>query len=209
MRQNQIPVPQSLQHLKTDSRGYPIFATVTVMRDGTPDFRVVDQQKAYDFAMRKLCGLSGLKLDRKKGAVFVGGPLSAFASGKYADPPMLQSAAFYALRVCPYLSAPRWADREFKERGGGLAGGIIAHDDRSVDQRPPVFVAVKARKWKVTGDGRTSTVTFQPEWPYLEVSFWTNGGQKSYEEAIAIDPRLPDLAQIEEAGVKVLRPDDA
>lgn len=209
MRSKDLPVPQSLQHLKKDSRGYPIFATVTVMRDGTPDFRVVDQAKAYDFGRRKVCGLSGLKLDRKKGAVFVGGPLSAFASGKYVDPPMLQSAAFYALQVCPYLSAPRWADREFREKGGGMAGGVISHDDRSSASRPPVFVAVKAKRWKVTGDGRTEPVTFQPEWPYLEVSFWSHGGQLSYEDARAMDPRLPEAGELSAAGVKVLSPDAA
>lgn len=209
MRQNQISVPQSLHHLKRDSRGYPIFSTVTIMRDGRPDFRVVDQEKAYDFGMRKLCGLSGLRLDKKKGAIFVGGPMSAFASGKYSDPPMLQSAAFYALQVCPYLSAPRWAEREFRERGGGMAGGVIYNDERAVTERPPVFVAVKARRWRIIGDGRTSPVTFQVEWPYMEVSFWSQGGQKSYEEALALDPRLPELGTIVDAGVKVLGPEEA
>lgn len=207
MRHKQVPVPLSLQHLKTDTRGYPIFVTVTTMRDGTPDFRVLDQAKSYDLGMRKMCGLSGLKLDRKKGAVFVGGPLSAFSSRLFSDAPMLQSAAFYALQVCPYLSAPRWADREFKEKGGGLAGGVIAHDAQTVGERPPVFVAVKARRWKVSGDGQKSAVRFQPEWPYLEVSFWSHGGQLTHEEAVELDPRLPEASDLETAGVKVLRPE--
>ena len=207
MRPQTVPIPQSLSHLKRDRRGLPIFYTVTIMRDGTPDFRVVDLAKAQDAAARKVCGLSGHRLDKRKGAVFVGGPRSAFSpDGMYIDPPMLESAAFYALKVCPYLSAPKYGSGVFAEKGGGHVWGI-AHDETVVKDRPEVFVAVKSRRWQVINHG--GGVRFHPQGPHMEVSFWTHGGMVGHPEASALSPHVPTLEAIEASGTVVRQPENS
>lgn len=101
-----IPVPLKMQDLKTDPRGYPIAYSVFVDSAGKPNFRVIDQQKVNLCGSKGLCSICGKPLELTK--AFLGGPMS-FRNHMYSDPPMHPECASYAVKVCPFLAAPKFA----------------------------------------------------------------------------------------------------
>lgn len=169
-----------------DARGYPIPFLVLVDSRGRPQFTVNDVRRA-DLCRRKhLCSICGKRFD-PEGAWFVGGSRAFLhPNGVFQDPPMHLDCAEYALRVCPFLAAPRWsrsvADAKLSattpieympprlpERFGlGLPGSYHWHPESSV------FVV----------DG----------WRYVE--FWRAGQPIAAPETAdpAPDPRIPPPA---------------
>lgn len=186
--QSVIEIPKALRARPRDRRGYPIPFTVAIMRDGTPDFRIVDQHHRDLAISKRLCSLSGKPIRRSEGAFLVGGPKSAFTpAGAYLDGPMLPECALYALRVCPFLAATRFSTREFTEKGGGYEGVIVEHVDAEAG-RPSVFVAVHCHGWHVNDRG---SVLFIPALPYRAVSFWRHGAKLSLAAARALSSDIP------------------
>src|SRR5215467_3254160 len=103
-----VPIPDRMRHLDRDHRGYPIFAMALRDRDGRAHFTVNDHTVIERLLATDCCSLCGTKLFR--GRWFVGGPSAALhPRGAYVDPPMHDECVHYALRVCPYLSAPNYA----------------------------------------------------------------------------------------------------
>ena len=176
-----LDIPDGLRARPRDRRGYPVPFTATILKDGTPDFRVVDLSKVRLAASKRLCGLSGKRLKRKEGAWLVGGPVSGFGPhGLYLDPPMAPDNAAFALRTCPYLALPRFAEKEFRPKKGGFDGKIVLSDS-VVRGRPSVFVAVHVLSWEVVRNG--PELLFRAARPYEGVSFWIEGEMVSYERA--------------------------
>ena len=86
--------------------------------------------------------------------------MSAFhPDGAYIDPPLHYECMRYAMQVCPYLAAPRYAGR--------VDDRTLKDDDRptrSPSTLPNVFVA--ARPGKLVGLASLNVV---PRRPYLRV----------------------------------------
>lgn len=99
-----IPLPLHMQRLPRDERGYPVpkFATWV---GGRPDFKQVNAQAWLECVRGDKCGICGNRLARFK--ALVGGPQS-IDSRRFTDAPMHPQCAEYALRVCPFLAAPKF-----------------------------------------------------------------------------------------------------
>lgn len=81
-------------------KNFPIPFFVTYTKDGTPDFKVINEQNRKRCAEEKLCWICGTPLDYW--VVFIGGPLSA-KNRLFTDGPMHEECARDALSICPFL----------------------------------------------------------------------------------------------------------
>lgn len=175
------PVPERMAHLPRDERGYPVPFVVYRDKAGTPHFTINDANRTDAVIRADRCPICNQTLFR--GRWFVGGPASAFhPDGAYLDPPMHYECAEYALRVCPYLAAPRYAKRiDSRTVPQGL--GEPVYLDPTVDPtRPGVFVAVMSIGQSFGGyNGPFRYI--QPVRPYRRVEFWRHGCRISEAEA--------------------------
>lgn len=105
---SKIDTPAKIEALAKDERGYPIFFTVLLDSYGKPNFRAQDTDKVAHALRESLCGICGHKLGRY--VAFVGGPKS-IKSRYFTDGAMHESCAIYALKVCPFIAAPKFAYR--------------------------------------------------------------------------------------------------
>jgi hypothetical protein len=89
----------------------------------------------------------------------------------------------YAVQVCPYLAAPKYARRIHDATLGisKLDGVGIIVDPTMVPGRPDVFVAVLATSQRIFRNGH-----LRPRRPYLAVEFWQCGVQLGQEEGQAL-----------------------
>ena len=167
-----VPIPKLMKDLAVDDRGYPI--PWTVLRgpsDGKPHFAINVEELRLRCINNRLCPICGVRLFR--GMWFVGGPGSALhPQGAYIDPPMHKECAEYALKVCPYLAAPRYSgrvdDRTLKPADRSLIPILI--DRTQMPERPPLFVCAMTIKMTVT-----ENFYLQPKRPWHTIDFWRSG----------------------------------
>lgn len=127
-----IKLPLNMRDLPRDGRGYPIPWSVTIGTDGKPDFRVIDQQKTAIGLARRRCAICGKAMGAE--VAFVGGPRS-MESHAFMDGPMHESCAKYALKVCPFLAAPKFG---YARHVSAPAGHVVT-TELSQTERPDVF----------------------------------------------------------------------
>lgn len=104
-----LPIPQALQELRRDEKGYPIPFFVA-KKDGKYDFRLLDARKQKLAAEDRLCGICGKKLP-KDYFYFISGPIG-MTNRVSSDPPMHRLCAEFALEACPHLKYRRAQRRE-------------------------------------------------------------------------------------------------
>jgi hypothetical protein len=139
-----IAIPRRMRHLPLDSRGYPVPAGVLIDSSGTPQFAINREDERLRYLREQRCSICGARLTGARW--FVGGPLSAFApGGSYYDPPMHWECSHYALRVCPYLAAPRY-DRRLDHRRLPTSDVLVLLDTSQRPERPELFVAILAQR---------------------------------------------------------------
>lgn len=190
-----VEVPMALRKRPKDRRGYPI--PYVVFRDtaGRPHFTINDQERHAHVTRKALCSLCGGKLKEAKGrpgAWFIGGPI-CFVSplGAFLDPAMHEDCARYAVQVCPYIAAPRYATRlddrtlkpEFIPEGVVVAGDLTQQNDR-----PTLFALGQCAGYEAVAHGNQTALRKVGEWLHLE--FWQHGRQLGGEEAqklVALD----------------------
>lgn len=189
-----IEIPALMKGLKRDHRGYPIPAGVLIDADGKAHFTINDEVKRQTAIKKGLCAICGHKLMKMRW--FVGGPLSAFhAFGSYIDPPMHEQCAKYALRVCPYLAAPRYV-RRIDDRmvsAAKIPGIQMVKDPTMIPERPELFVLIMTGNQQHIMNG-AMVQYLKPERPYRKVEYWMCGEQLDYTEGY----RLAMLAFEEE-----------
>jgi hypothetical protein len=172
------PIPDRMRHLTIDRRGYPVPFMAFVDSDGTPHFAINDTIRQYEIERNDLCSICGTKLLR--GRWFIGGPGAAFhPNGAYLDRPMHDECAHYALLVCPFIAAPKFAREIGPIKAAQIKDGIIMTDDVAQAGRPPVFVAVMAVSQKLIAGGQY----IKPSRPYRKIEYWLRGQQLSEAEA--------------------------
>ena len=163
-----LPVPARMLGLPRDARGYVI--PVNVQRDpaGRPHFTVNDAAKSLALSLDKRCGICGQELERD--TWFVGGPLSALhVNGRYFDGPVHGDCGRYALQVCPWLAAPRYARRIEDRTVPEELRPAVMHDPTMMPDRPEVFVIARTRGYALLGHHHAPTK------PWLRVEFWREG----------------------------------
>ncbi len=181
-----VPVPKRMRALQRDPRGYPIPFVVLRNLDNKPHFTINNDRRVSRCIAEKRCPVCGSRLDSV--FWFVGGPLSAFhPNGAYLDPPMHYECMEYALRVCPYLAAPKYAGRI---DAGNVDPARLAPEMRvmldptMIPERPSLFVAVATAGQRT---GRRIEKGFGPKYlyprrPYAAIEYWRYGVKLSDEE---------------------------
>lgn len=192
-----VEVPKSLRKRPRDRRGYPIPFIVFLDTQKRPHFTINDQQK-HDHVTRKgLCSLCGEKLKEAKGEPgvwFIGGPVCFLSPmGAFLDPGMHEDCARYAVQVCPYIAAPRYATRidertlkpEFTPSDTMIVGDMTEQTDR-----PTIFALGRCAGYTTVQHGPQTALRAIGDWLTLE--FWEHGRKLSEEEAkdkVALDPK--------------------
>lgn len=221
MNPRDVPIPDRMKHLPLDPRGYPMFAMVITDQSGKAHFAVNNENKRQELINGDLCGICGKPLLR--GRWLVGGPASAFHEhGAYIDPPMHEECVHYALKVCPYLAAPRWAGTgigmkmyEQADWGEGDRYKPAAYENTtSIPGRPALFVAVmhvgQSYVYYDTDENpllaREHFIEYvRPKRPLRRVEYWAHGGQLPDAEGKPLaDKIVADILAREAAGT--LRP---
>jgi hypothetical protein len=178
-------IPECLAALDRDKRGYPIPVTVARGRDGTPYFTITDPEARHRLLKEDRCHISGRKLLR--GRWLIGGPSAAFhPQGAFLDGPMLEEAALFSVRTCPYIAAPKYLkridDAQLQNSSDADMLAIRFHEE-VLEDRPPLFVRLMTTGQKLvpSSDGGVLIV---PKRPYSRVEFWQHGKLLDFHEGV-------------------------
>lgn len=185
-----VPLPDLMRDLPKDQRGLPIPFIVLIDKDGRPHFTINNTEKTMQCLVKDLCPICGKRLHR--GRWFVGGPLSAFhPQGTYFDAPMHADCMRYAMRVCPYLAAPKYTGRLEGATidASRLPDSVVGMTDMTViPDRPEIFVAVMSIG-QVVEPGSAGHPYVRPK-KRVRYEYWRFGEQIPEEEGYAISQRL-------------------
>jgi len=135
-------LPETMQWLPRDRRGFPIPAFVGTNPQGQRDYRHVDETKRTSMMFSASCGVCGKPFPNHETVAFVGG-VRAASTLTYRHLPMHLDCAVATLRLHPYL---------FDE--DGLFAPLPNGQWLSSGQ-PGCFVMVLSRAWKVRAIGPT------------------------------------------------------
>jgi len=153
-----IKPPKRLK-VRPQWRGLPIPYITMVSVDGTPDFRVTDEQKRMSVIQNVWCQLCGQPLG--KWFFFTGGTDAAEAN-YYFEPAAHLDCLIYAMQVCPFIVGRiEHADiakvqKDYDTTTGRYASGVTVHvDDTFSIVRNPWWIIKKANGWSYakTKDG--------------------------------------------------------
>jgi hypothetical protein len=178
-----VAIPDRMQSLEQDSRGYPV--PVIILRDDNkrPHFQINDILKVEWCIKERRCSICGSEL--KADIWFSGGPLSALhPQGAYIDAPTHHECGQYAMQVCPYLSAPSYSKRlDLTTLNSAKFSGKAFVDPTVMDDRPPFFVLARAQDYtlKLYPGGRRVLLPFRP---FITIECWDRGEQVSLDEAV-------------------------
>lgn len=138
---NQHPIPKRLQK-RPKFQGMPIPFTAFIAADGTPDFKVTNQETWRVCITAKRCGLCGEKLVKGEN-FFIGGERS-MESGCFYDPPMHKECAEYAFKVCPFLACARGYSKAPPKQHENTT---IVINESMPNQRPNKMGIMQASSW--------------------------------------------------------------
>lgn len=198
-----VPIPELMQDLPRDKRGYPVPAIVGYDNAGQPLFTINDTAKTNKQMAEQSCGICGKGIPTGE-MCMVGGPVSAFHphGGVYVDGPVHADCGRYALQVCPYLAAPNYSKRldELPGKKNGTPFEILM-DPTVIDNRPLVFVMIHCvsynLKWPRPPHGGPSLVepigeAFAPQdsvWSRMTAfEVWRNG--EPIDDAAIYEPLI-------------------
>jgi hypothetical protein len=188
-----------MRALARDRRGYPVPFNVLRDSDGLPHFTVNDSIRQARCLKEKRCAICGARLG--KPMWFVGGPRSAFHKyGAYLDSALHHECMTYALRVCPWLAAPKYLGRidDATVDYTKLPEHAVILDYTQIAERPVVFVAVGATGQTIMERDGLEPPVVKPSRPYVAVEYWQHGEQLPEERGqmlagLALNPTRFDL----------------
>lgn len=158
------PIPKELSHLKLDDRGYPIpfFAAI---RDGKPDFRLLDVKKQRECIDKKLCAVCGLKL-HKDYSYIITGPIG-LTNRVSTDPPMHRVCAEFSIQACPHLLYKNATRRET-----GVDRNVLQQQLMELEKPSSIFlVRIRSNFNEIKEQGQ-SLIKYVPvasnEWIYID-----------------------------------------
>jgi hypothetical protein len=171
-----ITIPKRMRTLPCDERGYPVPFIVMTDKAGNPQFTINDHAKVRSCVNRKLCSICGKRHDALMW--FVGGSRCFLHEhGAFIDPPLHLECAEYALRVCPFLAAPRYSkrvdDRKLKAENKPDDMALVRVDYMNPLQ-PEIFGLGAANDLRVVTRGPGDFILVVDDWHYVE---WWKAGQ--------------------------------
>lgn len=121
-----IHIPERMQSLPIDSRGYPVPWFVAKV-DGEWDFRIVGPGKTITAIQKNKCWLCGEPLGIHK--AFVTGPMCTITRTS-AEPPAHLDCAQYSVKACPFLTKPNMKrnEKDMPENSTDPAGIFITRN---------------------------------------------------------------------------------
>ena len=199
MRPELEPLPQRMQSLPVDDRGYPVPWFVTWI-NGKPEFRAMDPEKWIRAIRFKLCWVCGDRMGRKM--TFVAGPMCGI-NRTSSEPPAHYECAVWSARNCPFLNNPEAIRRVDEVIGGGdmnCVGGI------GITRNPGVTMLWTCQDYTVFDDQRGGKLIQMGEPSAVE---WYACGKPATREQVmrSIESGLPNLvtmAQRQEGAMKYL-----
>jgi len=195
------PLPERMQGLPIDDRGYPVPWFVAWV-DGKPEFRAMDGAKFRAAIRERRCWVCGQR--RGVYVCFVVGPMCGI-NRISSEPPSHAECARWSARNCPFLSNPHMVRREdevldnanLQENSAGVA----------LTRNPGVSLLWHTRTFDVIPDGRGKTLILMgdPE----EIEFWCKGRlatRAEIDESIRTGlPALQAVAALEKGGLEALQ----
>ena len=173
-----IPLPEKMQHMEVDERGFPVPFIVLRDKEGKPKFTANDTVKVAFCRTKKMCAICGKAMF--KDMWVAGGVLSAFhPQGVYIDTPVHRECGEYALQVCPYLAFTAYNGKVDIKKLQAKADGVILVDPTVMSNRPPMFVFAKISGFAVQGFNHAIV----PVKPFLDIEFWNDGKKLSLDVA--------------------------
>lgn len=190
-----IAIPKRMRTLPCEERGYPVPFIVMIDKSGKPQFTINDHDKVKTCINRKLCSICGKRHDPLMW--FVGGSRCFLhPHGAFIDPPLHLECAEYALRVCPFLAAPRYAKRiddaklADKNRPDGVA---LVRVEYMNPMQPEIFGLGASPSLRVIHRGPGDFVLFVDDWRYVE--WWKNGQRvNAPDRAVPLDQPMHRFA---------------
>lgn len=192
-----VPIPERMQSLPCDQRGYPIPFVVQRDHAGLPLFIVNDSLTQQYCIRNKLCSICGQKLGKE--LWFAGGPGSALHPyGMYFDSAMHHECVTYAMQVCPYLALPNYHARESEAKIDRLQKRLSSDEKLLVDPtqepgRPRMFVVVMAYGQSLIDNIQGQNPHLKPLRPYHAIEFWRHGKRLPMAEGMEAVRRRADL----------------
>jgi hypothetical protein len=161
-------IPFRLSRRPLDGRGFVIPFTQFIKPDGTPDFRVMDDERTSKAVRRRLCSLCGEKMRRN--VYFVGGP-KCVENGFFYDPPMHRECAVYALQACPHLARAKGKYAPVPDRIEG-AGLLIQGE---MDTEKAEWFGLMQSAGYTSSRTDTGMIVIKADMPWLSVERWRDG----------------------------------
>jgi hypothetical protein len=182
-------MPFGVARLKQTRKGYQIPWFVdrkAPLRDGEPDFRIMDGARLKLAIRENRCWVCGMKANASPMA-FVAGPMCGI-NRTASEPPAHLACARWSARACPFLAYPKRVRDERDLPPGQMAGiGIL--------RNPGVAMVWVSRRWTTwrPGNPRSAGVLFdlgEPE----SVEWYCEGREATRTEVQeSIETGLPIL----------------
>jgi len=171
-----IEIPKLMRTLERDTRGYPVPWIVLRDKRGAPQFTINDTRRVRECIRKRLCAICGKRLETS--VWFVGGSRCFLHEhGAFLDPPLHFECGEYALRVCPFLAAPRYSKRigAGKLRTEDVPDGLrLAQVDYMLPLRPERFGFGCASNYRlIDGAVQQHSLFGVLDWEYVE--WWRQG----------------------------------
>lgn len=193
-----IALPPYLAGRPRDHRGFVIPYFVAWLDDagrqvaepnGTPDFRIIDQERFAKCVRLKLCWLCGQKLG--KHLAFVIGPMCAITRTT-SEPPSHYGCAHYAVQVCPFLSRPRMRrnDKDWPSDHREMPGITI-------DRNPGVSLIWMTRSYHLFEPEKGGAGVLVQVGDPTRLEWWREGRTATRDECLqSINDGLPALREV-------------
>lgn len=193
------PVPERMQTLAVDERGYVVPWFVDYV-DGKPEFRAMDPDKWMKAVKYKKCWVCGEQLGRYM--TFVAGPMCGI-NRTSGEPPSHHECAHWSARNCPFLSNPdqvRRVDETVPHATPDNTPGF------AITRNPGVTMLWTTKDYSIFDDGKGMPLISFGE--PVRVEWYSRGKVATREEVIrSIESGLPALmalARTEQGGVPAL-----
>jgi hypothetical protein len=164
-------IPFRLSRRPRDARGFVIPFAQFIKADGTPDFRIMDDQHSSKAVRRRLCSICG---EPMRGDVyFIGGPLCV-ENGYFYDPAMHKDCATYAIQTCPHLARSKGryaATPDLDEQGVVLVAGAM-----DISKKAEWFAIMRTTGYQ-SGRSADGMLIIKANMPWVSVERWRDGGR--------------------------------
>lgn len=198
LRQDLEPLPERMQTLPVDERGYVVPWFVDWL-DGKPEFRAMNPKKWIEAVKYRKCWVCGETLGRYM--TFVAGPMCGI-NRTSGEPPSHHECATWSARNCPFMKNPehiRRVDETVHPNPENCPGFMLTRN-------PGVTMLWTTRDYSVFEDEKgLPLITFgKPE----RVEWYSRGKLATREEVLdSVETGLPALmalARTQDGAVKAL-----